>query len=328
MKKIKLIILSIAIIFSSCSIKNDKNNVSNNEKKSDVKGKLIIFHAGSLSVPVKQIIETFNEDYPDVKILTEVAGSRMCARKITELHKQCDIMISADYKVIDNLLIPNYADWNIKFASNEMVIAFTDKSKCSDSITEGNWYKILLKDDVIVGRSDPDLDPCGYRTVLTFKLAEKYYNQSRLATKLIEKNSNYIRPKETDLLSLLESNIIDYLFIYRSVAEQHKLKYIVLPDSINLKNPLLQDYYAGVSLKISGKTPGDSIVKYGEPMIYGITIIKNSTNKDLAIKFVDYFLNEQKGMKVLESNGQPSLIPSHSNTYNNVPDELKKYVKP
>ena len=36
---------------------------------------------------------------------------------------------------------------------------------------------ILLSDDVIYSRSDPDADPCGYRSVLTMMLAEKYYKK-------------------------------------------------------------------------------------------------------------------------------------------------------
>ena len=45
----------------------------------------------------------------------------------------------------------------------------------------------------------------------------------------------FIRPKETDLLALLEAGEIDYLFIYRSVAQQHGLKMILLDDAMNLK---------------------------------------------------------------------------------------------
>ncbi|MCK7522654.1 MAG: hypothetical protein MZV64_35710 [Ignavibacteriales bacterium] len=45
----------------------------------------------------------------DVKVLLEAAGSLVCARKVTELKKPCDIVASADYFVIDKLLIPEYA---------------------------------------------------------------------------------------------------------------------------------------------------------------------------------------------------------------------------
>jgi len=64
-------------------------------------------------------------------------------------------MLSADYSVIDNLLIPEYASWNIRFASNEIVIAYRPESAYSSIFREDNWPDILLKDDVIIGRADP-----------------------------------------------------------------------------------------------------------------------------------------------------------------------------
>ncbi|MDH4241767.1 MAG: substrate-binding domain-containing protein, partial [Phycisphaerae bacterium] len=103
---------------------------------------LIIFHAGSLAVPFKQLCEEFNIHHPDVKIIREAAGSRVCARKIADLHRPCDVLASADYTVIDTLLIPEYADWNIKFAANEMVIAFRKDSRRADQINKDNWHDI------------------------------------------------------------------------------------------------------------------------------------------------------------------------------------------
>jgi len=317
-KKIKSVLfLVIIIITASCINKN-----SDKQKK-----ELIIFHAGSLSVPFKQITEEFNKEYPDINVKLEAAGSRKCARKITDLNLPCDIMASADYKVIDNLLIPDFADWNIKFVSNEMSIVFNEKSLYSENINSKNWYDILLKKDVIFGRSDPNSDPCGYRAVLVTKLAEKYYNIPCLSDEFLKKDLNYIRPKEVDLISLLESNAIDYIFLYRSVAQQHKLKYIILPDEINLKNPDYKDYYSEVSVEVSGKKPGEKIIHKGEPMIYGVTILKNASNPDAAKKFMNFLLDKNKGMKIMEDNGQPSVIPAPSETFNKIPDYLKKYSK-
>ena len=39
---------------------------------------------------------------------------------------------------------------------------------------------VLMRKDVIYSRSDPDSDPCGYRTIFTFMLAEKYYKKPGL----------------------------------------------------------------------------------------------------------------------------------------------------
>jgi molybdate/tungstate transport system substrate-binding protein len=289
---------------------------------------LTVFHAGSLSVPLRKISDDFMRENPGVEVLLEAAGSRSCARKISDLGRECDVMASADYAVIDNLLIPDHAEWNIKFASNEMAIVFTDHSKRHDEIDDVNWTEILLDPDVAFGRSDPDADPCGYRAVLTMKLAEKYYGLEGLSERLLEKDRRFIRPKETDLLALLETGTIDYIFLYRSVARQHGLSFITLPDGINLKNPEYSEMYASVSIEISGRKPGEKIVKRGAPMVYGITIPLNSPSPGLARNFVEFILDPEKGMRIVEEAGQPSVVPSPTETYEAIPEQLKKYAKP
>ncbi len=307
-------VLLILLILSSC------------QNSEESKNELIIFHAGSLSVPFKQMAKQYQKENPELNILMESAGSRQCARKIADLKRPCDIMASADFRVIDNLLIPEFTDWNIKFAGNGMAIVYHEESRMSNEINSKNWHEILMKEEVAYGRSNPDSDPCGYRTVLLASLAEQFYEKEGLAKQLLEKDKNYIRPKETDLIGLLESNVIDYIFLYRSVAEQHGLKYIVLPDSINLQNPQLDDFYAGATAKISGKKPGEFITKKGEAMVYGITILNEAPNKKEALQFMKYILSAQNGMAIMEKNGQKSLVPSPSSNFDNIPAELKEFA--
>jgi molybdate/tungstate transport system substrate-binding protein len=308
----------ISIVLAYTLLSSCNNNSSD---------KLIIFHAGSLSVPFKEIVEEFKKENPDVKVEIEAAGSRNSARKISDLKKPCDIMASADYKVIENILMPEFADWYINFAGNEMIIAFTNESRYSNTINEKNWFEILLKGDVAYGRSDPNADPCGYRTEICVKLAEMYYDIPNLALSILNKDKNNIRPKETDLLGLLESKAIDYVFIYKSVALQHQLRYITLPDSINLKRPDLDDYYFLSSTEVSGKKPGETIIQNGRSMIYAVTIVKNAVNPEIALKFLDFLLDKEKGMKIMKKNGQHSLVPSYSSFYELIPASLKKYTK-
>ncbi len=270
---------------------------------------LIIFHAGSLTIPFKEIATAFTKRYPNIHVQSEGAGSRICARKITDLQKPCDILASADYTVIDNLLIPNHADWNISFATNEMAIMYRPDSAYADQINETNWPEILLRKDVEYGHSDPNADPCGYRSQLTWQLAEKYYKKPGLYKALQQgcplKN---IRPKETDLIALLESGELDYLFIYRSICEQHKAPCLLLPDEINLKSAVLAPYYKQACLTVTGKKPGTSIQKNGKPMVYGITIPKNAPHRKEAALFIK-FLTSPEGRRIMEENGQPALWP-------------------
>ncbi|NCA85598.1 MAG: tungstate ABC transporter substrate-binding protein WtpA [Clostridia bacterium] len=287
---------------------------------------LVIFHAGSLSVPVKRITEAYQQAHPDVRFMTEAAGSVASIRKITDLHRDCDILLSADYSIIDKMMIPEYSSWNIRFAANEMVIAYTNDA--ADSIDANNWQRVLANDKVRFGRSDPDSDPCGYRTVLVLDLAERILGLPELRQNLLDKDRRYMRPKETDLIALLETHTVDYIFIYRSVAVQHKLGYLLLPDSINLKSPLLADWYGTASVEIVGSAPGTKITQHGEPMIYGLTMPHNAPNPELAIDFLHFFLDATHGMRLMEEAGQPSVVPAPASGYDEIPTELQKYALP
>jgi molybdate/tungstate transport system substrate-binding protein len=323
MKKILSSTLAFIAIFVLAAF-----SVAKAQQPSAISGDLIIFHAGSLSVPMKEIAAEFKKLYPKVNIMMESAGSVASARKITDLGKPCDILASADYAVIDNMLIPKYSDWNIKFASNEMAIVYHDQSRFATQINPKNWYDILMKKDVAFGRADPNSDPCGYRTVMTLQLAEKYYKKPGLAKNMMDKDQQFMRPKEVDLLALLESNSIDYIFLYRSVAIQHNLKYVTLPVQINLEDPAYAAEYATASVEINGKKPGEKEVMKGEPMIYGITMLNNAPNKPAALAFLKFMLSKDQGMKIMVKDGQPSVIPMQTKNYDKLPKELKPFAKP
>jgi molybdate/tungstate transport system substrate-binding protein len=316
----QLMTYTIVLLVLSCMVVSCKNKDTNSAKN-----ELIIFHAGSLSVPFREISAEFQKEHPDIVIKAEASGSRNAARKICDLGRNCDVLASADYKVVEDLLMPNHADFNIKFALNEMVIAYTDKSRGNNEITPDNWHEILLREKTAFGRSDPKHDPCGYRTLMVFQLAEKYYKMPNLARKLQERN-RYIRPKETDLLALLEAGEIDYLFIYRSVAAQHGLNMVFLPDEINLKSSAFAGLYKTATVKLSGKKPGQFIIRKGEPMVYSITIPKNAPNPKLAEAWVALLLSP-KGQTIMEKNGQPCIKPPQANGLGSIPANLKSLCR-
>ncbi len=292
-------------------------------------GKIFIFHAGSLSKPFKEIETAFEKKYPQFDILREASGSNNAARKVSELNKRCEIIASADYFVIDELLIDTgNADWNIHFVSNEMSIMYTPESKYAKEINSKNWYEILQRPGVEYGHSDPNADPCGYRTLLTWQLAEKHYKKPGLFQKLNKgcKPSN-IRSAEVDMIALLESGQIDYLFIYRSVSEQHKKPYVVLADQINLKSNTYADFYKNASVKVRGATEGSFLTMTGMPMVYGFTIPKTCENKEGALLFAQFLLSAE-GKAIMEANGQPALKPAiATGKTKSLPKELLKLVK-
>ena len=294
-------------------------------------GKLTMFHAGSLSVPLAAMEKAFEAKYPGVDLQREPAGSQKCARKITDVGKPCDIMASADYKVIDKLLIPGYADWNIRFATNQLVLCYTDKSAYADKVNVDNWYEILQKKDVVWGHSDPNLDPCGYRSLMVIQLAEKALKKPGLYKKLLaNRPKENVRPKSVELISLLQTGNMDYAWEYLSVAVQHGLKYIVLPDEINLGNYKYDNVYKQAFVEVTGKKPGTHMIIKGKSCTYGVTMIKEAPNPEAAMAFLEYMLDPKGGLKILKEMGQPPFIPCRVPTAEMkkaLPEALQKLVE-
>ncbi|MBM7623404.1 tungstate ABC transporter substrate-binding protein WtpA [Sporohalobacter salinus] len=293
----------------------------------EVEGKITIFHAGSLAIPFKQVEEAFEAKYPQADVIREAAGSRTTVRKVTDLGRKADIVGSADFTVIEKLMMPEFTEWRANFATNEMAIMYTPHSKYTDEINSDNWYEILLRDDVAYGHSNPNADPCGYRSQLVWKLAEDYYNELGLYDKLDAGcPTKNIRPKETDLIAMLEAGELDYLFIYRSVAQQHDMSFVVLPEKISLKTNRYADFYSTVSFDVSGKKPGEKITKTGRPMVYGVTIPKNAPNKTGAVAFMKFLLGEE-GQEIMRKNGQPPIAPAKVDNLDKVPADLRSTVE-
>lgn len=321
MKRVAISLLSSLVLMVTLIVGCSSTPASPPSSPS-LSGTLPIFHAGSLTIPFAQVSEEFNKLYPDVKILAEGAGSQTTIRKVTELHKQCGVIGSADYTIIPQLMFPDYASWYVIFATNQMCIAYTDKSQFSNELNENNWHEILQRDGVRYGRSDPDQDPCGYRTLMVWQLAEAHYNVPGLYDTLHEAEGDVMRPKSVDLIALLESGDLDYAFEYSSVAAQHNLKYMVLPQEINLSNEEFNDFYSTAEIEISGKEPGETIIKKGKSIVYGITIPSNFTDQELSIAWVKFLLSSE-GMAIMESNGQPPITPGIASDKSKLPDELR-----
>ncbi len=316
---------------------------------------LIAYHAGSLSVPFDRLAEAFEEQNPGIAVVTEAAGSRTTIRKVTELGKPCDIVGSADYLAIEELMFPDFADWYIKFATNEMVIVYRGGAPFSDEIMSGDrtWYDVFVNEDVRYGHSDPDVDPCGYRTLMLIQLAQRYYydeagefgltadaNASGLYYALIPipeggtemdrgrtggEWGEIVKPKETDLLYLLESGDLDYAFEYRSIAIQHGLNFVELPDEIDLSSIAFADFYAKAMVEVTGGEPGETTTLTGSPIVYGVTIPSNVIHPAEALDFVELMLSPE-GQFILESVGQPPIVPAKASDLSRIPDQLRAYV--
>ncbi|MBA2847553.1 molybdate/tungstate transport system substrate-binding protein [Methanococcus maripaludis] len=327
------------LAFSGCVDQSASDSTSEDATPKVLK----IFHAGSLAVPFGEYETLYENEYTNVDVQRESAGSVACVRKITELNKTAEILASADYTLIPDMMMPDYADWYIMVAKNEIVIAYTENSQYYDEITSDNWYEIFQRDGVKYGFSSPNDDPCGYRTQMVVQLAEAAYGDSTIYDNLMLGNSNFkvdenadgtylvrspasievnqdkvfLRSKEVDLLGPLETGAYDYLFIYKSVANQHNLSYIELPDEINLGSYSNADDYAKASIILEGQN--STIL--AKPIVYGMTVPSNADDYEEGVNFVKTVLEHPE---VFENAGQPVISPAIA--VGDVPEEISDLV--
>jgi molybdate/tungstate transport system substrate-binding protein len=327
------------LAFSGCVDQSASDSTSEDATPKVLK----IFHAGSLAVPFGEYETLYENEYTNVDVQRESAGSVACVRKITELNKTAEILASADYTLIPSMMMPDYADWYIMVAKNEIVIAYTENSQYYDEINSDNWYEIFQRDGVKYGFSSPNDDPCGYRTQMVVQLAEAAYGDSTIYDNLMLGNSNFkvdenadgtycivspesidvneakvfMRSKEVDLLGPLETGAYDYLFIYKSVANQHGLSYIELPDEINLGSYSNADDYAKASIILEGQN--STIL--AKPIVYGMTVPSNADDYEEGVNFVKTVLEHPE---VFENAGQPVISPAIA--VGDVPEEISDLV--
>ena len=149
-------------------------------------GRLTIMHAGSLTGMCKAVHDEFKRLNPEKEIVDVSGGGVMLVRELNK-GKQADIYLSVDYADIPKLMIPDFADWFVIFAATGFVLRYTNQSKYAGEVTSKNWLEIIQREDVRFWRSDPENNPAGYRSLMVFQLAEKYYKIPGLAEKLAKR---------------------------------------------------------------------------------------------------------------------------------------------
>ncbi len=288
---------------------------------------LTIYAAGTLAGPFHQIGTLFEQANPGVTVQSQFGGSVMMAKRITDLHQTADILAVADYSVIPKYLFaqqgkPGLADWYVGFARNAVTFVYTPRSKGASDITPQNWYEVLARPGVEIGRSNPDTDPSGYQTLQMLSLAESYYKKPGLTQRVLANApASNIRDTETELISALQLGQIDYLAIYRSDAAQHHLKSIALPSPIDLSDPALaQSYASAVAHTKNGDLPG-------KPIVYAATIPGGASHAALAAKFLAFLLGS-KGQGVFARDGFGTMDPPLAVNAGHAPEAVKAMVKP
>jgi molybdate/tungstate transport system substrate-binding protein len=198
----------------------------------------------------------------DATVEVEAHGSAEVARLVDEGQKDPDIVSVADVALFDSPLHP---DWFAEFATNSVVVAYNPDTpggrRVAEAGTDG-WFRPLLSGEVALGRTDPDLDPLGYRTLFVLELATAYYGTD-VDLREVVPSREQVYP-ETQLVSQFETGSIDAAIAYRNMAVERGYDYVELPTAIDLSDPSYADRYATATYELpSGKVVRGGLVSYG-----------------------------------------------------------------
>ncbi len=197
----------------------------------------LVYAAASITQPMRVALDSFARR-SGARYELEGASSLELVRRVTALDGDPDVIVLADPVLFASMLTPRVVTWHALFARNRMVIAYTPSSRGAAEISAGNWWAVLERPDVQVGRSDPAVDPSGYRTLLVWQLAARHYGMPELPARMLraapERN---VRPREADQVALLEAGELDYIWTYESLARLMGLRFLRLPDDVDLGEP-------------------------------------------------------------------------------------------
>jgi molybdate/tungstate transport system substrate-binding protein len=238
----------------------------------------------------------------------EFRGSNAIVRLVEADQKRPDVIVSADPALLRDSLMPQRVTWDAVFATNELGVVYAPDTVVGDRLDAGEpWYRVLADSEVAVGRTDPNLDPLGYRTSMLFDLAERYYDRPGLASDLREHSTTAGR--ESHLLASVESGNRPAAYCYRNMAADHDLPFVELPPALNFADPDRADHYATATY-----TTDQGTTVEGTPIRYAATVPENADRPEGGRRFVEFLLSNPEVLResglvvpdaLPQTNGQP-----------------------
>ena len=222
-------------------------------------GKVFVMYAGSLLKTFEGSLGPSFQNETGYTYVGEGKGSVQIANLILDGFRKPDIFVSAGIVPIVKLMgnNPPLVHWLLKFASGEMVIAYSPNSHFHADLEKARtgeipWYKVISENGFKFGRTDPESDPKGYNMIISANLSNIYYNDSTIKQRILgdDRNPKQIYPEET-LNTILQSGQVDAIAAYKHEAISRGLPYITLPQEINLGNPGFSDFYKKASFTFS-----------------------------------------------------------------------------
>lgn len=202
---------------------------------------------GSVDALVAGSLLAFADDLPGATV--EAHGSAGVSRLVRSGARDPDVVALADPRLFDGV-----AEAATLFATNALVLTCDPGATAADA---PDWRAALDAADGI-GRTDPDVDPLGYRTVMALSLAADHHGVE--AEALLARSAVF---RETGLLNAVEGGGVDLAVTYRNMAVQRGLPYHPLPSTLDFSDPAHTDTYASASYDLGDRTVEGRPIRYG-----------------------------------------------------------------
>jgi len=260
-----------------------------------------VTYAASLTVAMANVASRFREQ-TGREVRGDPRGSVAGAHLIREGVWRPDVYITADPATLP-LLGDHDPGWAIVFARGELVLGYGDASRhlaALDSAKAGllRWSDVVLRPGFRLGRTDPDLDPKGYRAIFTFRLAEELYGPRGLAARILSGPSGErsVFPEE-HLSARVLTGSLDAAVFYLAEASQQGLRHVPLRRPLNQGDPADAAALARLEYRTS-----DGRLFRAAPIAYAATVPLNSPDPRAGAELIAFLVGED-GNAVLEESG-------------------------
>ena len=258
------------------------------------RGTVSVIYAGSLAAYMEDQFGPSFERSSGYSFRGFGGGSTEDASEIKGGVRVGDVFVSASAsadKLLEGKANGNWVSWYSTFAASPLVLGYDPKSTYGAELAHGKpWYQVLTQPGILVGRTEPTLDPKGVLTVEAIDNAAAKLHHPKLKSAL----SSFAVYPETALVGRLQSGQLDAGFFYAAEA-------------------------AAAHIPTVGLRPA---FKYA---LYTVTILEGDPDPNGAAALVKYLLSSTR-QHTLKLGGFEALKPKFSGNAGAVPKSLRAAV--
>jgi molybdate/tungstate transport system substrate-binding protein len=267
-----------------------------------------VTYAASLTATMAELEQGFREEKGRA-VRGDPRGSVAGAHLIREGVWRRDVYITADPATL-RLLGPHDPGWAVVFARSEIVIAYSEESRFAPALDSAGrrelaWPEVALRGGFRLGRTDPDLDPKGYRALFAFQLAEQHYSLPGLADILLAgpAGRESVFPEE-HLSARVQTGSLDAGIFYLAEAKAHGLRVVRLPRMLGQGDPRDTEALGRLQHRTA-----DARDFQGSPIAYAATVPLNARDSEAGGDFIAFLLSDDAEAILTEDGFVPESWP-------------------